>query len=61
MVSTVRESINGGLNSKTNQKARYWDDAACFFRRRRGGDALTAEPKLCVSCVERVHVYMVSR
>ncbi len=30
MVSTVPESINGGLNCEINQKARYWDDAACF-------------------------------
>ncbi len=30
MVSTVPESINGGLKCKTNQKTRYWDDAACI-------------------------------
>ncbi len=30
MVSTVSESINGGLNCEANQKARYWDDAACI-------------------------------
>ncbi len=30
MVSTVPESINGGLNCKTNQKARDWDNAACI-------------------------------
>ncbi len=26
----ARESINGGLSCKLNQKARFWDDAACF-------------------------------
>ncbi len=30
MVSTVPEAINGGLKCKTNQKTRYWDDAACI-------------------------------
>ncbi len=30
MVFTVPEPTNGGLNRKTNQKARYWDDAACI-------------------------------
>ncbi len=28
--STMPETINGGLNCKTNQKARYCDGAACF-------------------------------
>ncbi len=30
MVFTVPDSINESLNRKTNQKARYWDDAACI-------------------------------
>ncbi len=30
MVFTVPQYINGGLNRKTNQKARYWGDAACI-------------------------------
>ncbi len=30
MVFTVPESFNGGLNRKTNQKARCGDDAACI-------------------------------
>ncbi len=30
MVSAVPESINGDLNCKANQKAPYWDDAACI-------------------------------
>ncbi len=28
MVSSVPESINGGLNFKANQKVRYWGYAA---------------------------------
>ncbi len=51
MVSTVPESINRGLNCKTNQKARYWDDAACIageaMQERR---CLKADPKVCVLC-----------
>ncbi len=30
MVSTVPESINGGLKCKTNQMARYLDNATCI-------------------------------
>ncbi len=30
MVFTGPDSINGGLSCKINQKARYWDDAACI-------------------------------
>ncbi len=55
MVSTVHESINGGPNCKTNQKARCRDDAACIARE---GEVLTAEPNLCVLCVERVNIYI---
>ncbi len=49
MVSTVPESINGGLNCKTNLKARYRDDAACIAKEVEEM-FLKAEPKLCALC-----------
>ncbi len=61
MVSTVPESIKGGLNCKTNQNARYCDDAACFVGE--GEEEMFWKgSQSCAYCVERVHVaYVKSR
>ncbi len=55
MASTVPESINGGHNCKTNQKARYWADAA-FFVGEGEEEMLWKGSQSCAYCVERVHV-----
>ncbi len=51
MVSTVPESINGGLDCKTNQNGWYLDDAACIAGEGEEEMFLTLEPKLCVFSV----------
>ncbi len=62
MVSTVPKSINGGLNCKTNQKARYWDDAACIAEEGEGKCCDSGAKVVCVFCVHSgsINIYMVS-
>ncbi len=45
IVFTLSESNNRGLNRKTNQKARYWDDAGCIAGEGAEEMFLTEEPK----------------
>ncbi len=50
MVSTVPESINGGLNCKINQKAWYWDNAAFFQEKERRRCFDSGAKVVCVLC-----------
>ncbi len=55
MVFTVPESINGGLNRKTNQKARHWD-VLQEKERRRGFDS--GAKVVCVFvCIAGQYIY----